>query len=211
MRLFLVFILSMFFAIGCQSAGKKTATGAGIGAATGAGLGAIIGHQSGNRGKGALIGAALGGGAGGLVGNRMDKQAKELEKIAETRRTEQGIVTQLKSDILFDTGKDNLKAGALNNLSQMSSILKKYPENVLTIRGYTDSTGSQSVNQSLSENRATAVREELVRGGVPTSAITVVGMGPQNPVSDNKTADGRSKNRRVEIEITADPSKVPKQ
>lgn len=209
MRIFMISMITLSFTLGCQSAGKKTATGAGIGAATGAGIGAIIGHQSGNRGKGALIGAALGGGAGGLIGNRMDKQAKELEQIAETRRTEEGIVTQLKSDILFDTGKDKLKSNALNNISQMSSILKKYPENVLTIRGYTDSTGSQAVNQTLSENRASAVREELVRGGVPTSSITVVGMGPQNPVADNKSADGRSKNRRVEIEITADPSKVP--
>lgn len=209
MRTLIIAIFALGLSTGCQSAGKKTATGAGIGAAAGAGIGAIVGHQSGNRGKGALIGAALGGGAGGLIGNRMDKQAKELEKIAETRRTDEGIVTQLKSDILFDTGKDDLKPGALNNLSQMSSILKKYPENVLTIRGYTDNTGSQAVNQSLSESRATAVREELIKGGVPSASITVAGMGPQNPVADNKTAAGRSKNRRVEVEITADPSKVP--
>lgn len=211
MRLQLVGILSLALVLGaCESAGKKTAVGAGVGAAAGAAVGAVIGHQSGNRGRGAAIGAVLGGTLGGTIGHRMDKQAKELEKIAETKRTEQGLVTKLKSDILFDTGKADLKAGAVNNLSQMSAIIKKYPENVLTIRGYTDSTGSPAVNRTLSEQRATSVREELVKGGVPANTISVVGMGPDNPIGDNKTPVGRSTNRRVEIEITVDESKVPK-
>ncbi|MDX9732064.1 MAG: glycine zipper domain-containing protein, partial [Bdellovibrionales bacterium] len=82
-------ILALTFALvatGCESAGKNTAIGTGAGAAAGAALGAIIGHQSGNRGAGALIGAAVGGGVGGLVGNRLDRQKKELEQIAETKR-----------------------------------------------------------------------------------------------------------------------------
>ncbi len=194
----------------CADAGKKTAIGAGVGAAAGAVAGAVIGHQTGNREKGAVIGAALGAGVGGNIGYRMDKQAKELEKIAETRRTDQGLVTKLKSDILFDSGKHDLKAGALNNLSQMAAIIKKYPENVLTIKGYTDNTGTPEKNKTLSEARATAVREELIKGGVPAGTINVLGMGPENPISDNKSADGRKANRRVEIEITADESKVPK-
>ena len=193
---------------GCESAGKKTAYGAGFGAAAGAAVGAIGGHQTGNRGKGAMLGAALGAGIGGAVGHRMDKQAKELEKIAETKRTEQGIVTKLKSDILFDSGKSDLKN--TTNLQQMSAILKKYPENVLTIKGYTDSTGSAEINKTLSEQRAAAVKGQLAAGGVPANTISTVGMGPENPVGDNKTSAGRSANRRVEIEITVDESKVPK-
>ncbi|MBX3020688.1 MAG: OmpA family protein [Bdellovibrionales bacterium] len=211
MRLNTIAIVALSIAAaGCESAGKNTAYGAGIGAAVGAGVGAIVGHQTGNRGKGAAIGAALGGGLGATVGHRMDKQAKELEKIAETKRTEQGLVAKLKSDILFDSGKAGLKAGATNNLSQMAAIIKKYPENVLTIKGYTDSTGSPATNKTLSEQRASAVREELVKGGVPTDTITVIGMGPEAPIGDNKTAAGRSANRRVEVEITVDESKVPK-
>jgi outer membrane protein OmpA-like peptidoglycan-associated protein len=193
----------------CESAGKKTAIGAGIGAAAGAVAGAVIGHQTGNRGKGAAIGAALGGAVGGGVGYRMDKQQKELEKIAETKRTEQGLITKLKSDILFDTGKYNLKPTALTNLSQMAAIIKKYPENILTIKGYTDSTGTPDGNKRLSEARAAAVRDELIKGGVPSNTVSIVGMGRDNPIGDNNTPDGRQQNRRVEIEITVDESKVP--
>jgi len=194
----------------CESAGKNTAVGAGVGAAVGAGLGMVIGHQTGNRGKGAAIGAALGGGLGATVGLRMDKQAKELAKIAETKRTEHGLVAKLKSDILFDSGKAELKPAANANLAKMASIIKKYPENVLTIKGYTDSTGSPATNKALSESRATAVQQQLVAGGVPANTISVVGMGPEAPIGDNKTPAGRSANRRVEVEITVDETKVPK-
>lgn len=199
---------TLFVNAGCESAGKNTAVGAGVGAAAGGVLGAVVGHQTGNRGKGAAIGALLGGAIGGTVGHRMDKQAKELEKIAETKRTDQGIVTKLKSDILFDSGKSDLKN--TSNLSQMAAILKKYPENVLTVRGYTDSTGSPTINKTLSEKRADAVKGQLAAGGVPAETISIQGMGPENPIGDNKTPTGRAQNRRVEIEITVDESKVPK-
>ena len=195
---------------GCESAGKKTAVGAGIGVAAGAAVGAIIGNQSGNSKQGALIGAALGGAMGGVIGNRMDRQAKELEKVAETKRTEQGIVSKLKSDILFDSGKSDLKQAATGNLQEMAGILKKYPENVITIKGYTDNTGSDKVNIPLSERRASAVKAQLVAGGVPEANITVMGMGPKDPIADNKTAATRAQNRRVEVEIAVDPAKVPK-
>lgn len=195
--------------LGCESAGKKTAAGAGIGAAAGAVLGSVVGNQHGDKKKGALIGAALGAALGGTIGNRLDKQAKELEKIAETKRTDQGIITKLKSDILFDTGKSDLKPAAKDNIAKLASILKKYPENVITVKGYTDSMGSDSVNKTLSEKRAQAVKESLAQGGVPNETLSTVGMGKENPVADNKSADGRSKNRRVEIEITVDESKVP--
>ncbi|MCM2282628.1 MAG: OmpA family protein [Bdellovibrionaceae bacterium] len=211
-RIALVFVCASFLINGsCASDQKRTAMGAGIGAAAGGALGAVIGHQSGNRGKGALIGAALGAGLGGVVGNRLDKQAKELEKIAETKRTDQGLVTKLKSDILFDTGKSELKPQAKENLNQMATIMKKYPENVLTIKGYTDSTGSAATNEALSRMRADAVRAQLISGGLPANTITTIGMGPNEPIADNKTASGRSQNRRVEVEITVDESKVPKE
>lgn len=190
---------------------KNTMKGTGIGALAGAAAGAIIGHQTGNREKGALIGAALGGGAGALIGRRMDKQKKELEAIAETKRTEEGIVTKLKSDILFDTNQAKLKVAAQNNILELANIMKKYPENVLTVRGYTDSTGSDKVNMPLSQNRAEAVKNQLVAGGIPVNTVSAVGMGPANPVDTAKTTAAYSKNRRVEIEITVDESKVPKQ
>ncbi|UCF86120.1 MAG: hypothetical protein JSV50_10965, partial [Desulfobacteraceae bacterium] len=79
--------------MGCTAPGKRTAIGAGTGAAVGAGVGAIIGHQSGEKGKGAAVGAVVGSLLGGGIGNYLDKQAKELEQIAETKRTEDSIIT----------------------------------------------------------------------------------------------------------------------
>lgn len=208
-HLIIVVALAGVLTSSCTSPGKKTAIGAGAGAVAGGVAGAVIGHQSGNRGQGALIGAAVGGLLGGTVGNRLDKQAKELEAIAETKRTEQGIISKLKSDILFDTGKSDLKTQAVDNLNKMAAILKKYPENILTIKGYTDSTGSDKVNKPLSERRAAAVKHQLVTAGVPSDTVSVVGMGESNPIAPNTNNDGRAQNRRVEVEITVDESKVP--
>jgi len=201
----------MLSACATTEANPNAAKGAGIGAALGAVAGAVIGHQTGKRNEGALIGAALGAGIGGGIGHRMDNQAKELAKIAETKRTEQGLITKLKSDILFDTGKSDLKVAAQTNIGQLAQIMKKYPENVITIRGYTDDTGSTMANNPLSKSRADAVRAQLIAGGIPATTITAVGMGSANPVDAAKTKEARAKNRRVEIEITVDESKVPKQ
>lgn len=207
MKKIIVIVFSMVALLtSCASENKRAYMGAGIGAAAGAGLGAILG-----KGKGAAIGAALGGALGGYVGHRMDNQAKELEKIAETKRTEQGLVTKLKSDILFDTGKAELKAEAKANLQEMATIMKKYPENVLTINGYTDNTGKEATNSNLSAKRAEAVKNQLVAAGLPESVIGTKGLGSANPIADNKNAEGRKQNRRVEIEITVDESKVPKE
>jgi outer membrane protein OmpA-like peptidoglycan-associated protein len=153
------------------------------------------------------VGAAI----GGLIGKRMDNQAKELEKIAETKRTEQGLVSKLKADILFETGKSDLKPAAKTNLAEMAKIMKNYPENVLTINGYTDSTGTTKTNEALSQKRAEAVKSHLVASGLPAATISTVGLGPANPVGDNATAAGRQQNRRVEIVVTVDESKAPKQ
>lgn len=206
-KLVLITILGCLSLASCSSTNehKRAYTGTAIGAVAGGALGAVLG-----KGKGAVIGAALGGGIGAYAGNRMDKQAKELEKIAETRRTDQGLITKLKGDILFDSGKSVLKADAKTNLSQMADIMKKYPENVLAINGYTDNTGSSKVNDELSKKRAEAVRSQLVASGLPASVISTNGMGSANPIATNDTSSGRQQNRRVEVEITVDESKLPK-
>lgn len=211
-KMILISTAAALLSTGCASTQENpnTTKGAGIGAAIGAVAGAVIGHQTGRRNEGALIGAALGGGIGAAAGNRLDKQQKELEKVAETKRTEQGLVTKLKSDILFDTGKSELKPLAKANITELATIMKKYPENILTIRGYTDDTGSSMVNNPLSQRRADAVREQVIAAGVPASTVTAVGMGSANPVDEAKTKEARAKNRRVEIEINVDESKIPK-
>ncbi len=191
------------FLVGCTTPGKKTGIGAGVGAAAGAGLGAIIGNQSGNAGGGALIGAAAGGLLGGAIGNHMDKQAQELAKVAETKRTEQGILTKLKGDILFETGSATIKPEAENNIQKMADIIKKYPEDRISIVGHTDSTGKIETNKILSEQRAMAVKTILITRGVPADTVNAVGMGSSQPVANNKTSAGRAQNRRVELHITA--------
>lgn len=208
MKYILLSILAMIlFIAGCASVkeNKKTYAGGGIGAAVGAGLGGIIGKE-----KGAIIGGVIGGGIGAYAGSRMDKQAKELEKIAETRRTEMGLVTKLKSDILFPTGKATLKPAAKENLREMAEIMKKYPENVLTVKGFTDDTGTSRINEKLSAARAEAVKKELVKDGLTDQAISTQGLGPAFPIGNNESPTGRSQNRRVEIEIQVDQSKLPK-
>lgn len=209
MKSLLITLLTLIFIItGCASMkeNKNTTVGAGVGTAVGAGMGAVFG-----KGKGAVIGGIMGGAIGGYAGSRMDKQAKELEKIAETKRTDQGLITKLKSDILFDTGKATLKPTAKENLREMAAIMKKYPENVLTVKGFTDNTGTSKINETLSEKRAEAVKKELLEVGLTAVPIQTVGLGPANPVASNETNTGRSQNRRVEIEVTVDESKLPKQ
>lgn len=211
MKAIIVLLSAVIFA-GCSTVNENpnTAKGIGIGAAAGAALGAIVGNNNGDAKKGAAIGAVLGATAGGVIGKRMDNQAKELEKIAETKRTEQGLVSKLKSDILFETGKADLKDQAKTDLAQMATIMKKYPENVLVVKGYTDSTGSVKINETLSQKRAEAVKNHLVNNGIPMTVVTTQGLGSANPIADNSNEMGRKQNRRVEIEVTVDESKVPK-
>jgi outer membrane protein OmpA-like peptidoglycan-associated protein len=187
---------------GCTTPGKRTAIGTGVGAAAGAGVGAAIGSASGKAKEGALIGAVSGAIIGGAIGNRLDKQAKELAQIAETRRTEEGILVNLKGDILFDTGKANLKSDASERVKKIGEILAKYPEDRIVVIGHTDNVGNNEVNQRLSENRANAVKVGLLSQGVPAENITVVGMGKSQPIASNNTPEGRAKNRRVELNIT---------
>ncbi len=204
----LIAVAATLLISGCTTPGKRTAIGAGVGAAAGAGVGAAIGSASGKAGEGAIIGAAAGALLGGAVGNRLDKQAKELAMIAETRRTDEGILVSLQGDILFDTGKASLKPEASERVRQIAEILVKYPEDRIVVVGHTDSTGGDELNQRLSENRAKAVKVQLLTRGVPGETITVVGMGKSQPIASNATAEGRAKNRRVELNITI-PEKQP--
>lgn len=208
MSKWIIFSMAWVFLTACTTPGKKTAIGAGAGAAAGALGGAIIGHQSGNKGKGAAIGAAAGAILGGSIGNYYDKQAKELEKVAETRRTDDGIVTTLKSSLLFDSGSSQLKPAAIKNLNEIGDILKKYPENIITVVGHADNRGTASLNQTLSEQRAQAVRRQLIARGIPADSLEAIGKGSSEPVASNDTDEGRAKNRRVELQITVDETKI---
>ncbi len=183
-------------ALACATPGKDTAIGAGGGAAVGAGVGALAGGW-----KGAAIGAGAGALVGGAVGNYLDKQAAELAQVAETKRTRDGILVKLKSDLLFDTGSAVLKPDAIDEVGKLGDILAKYPDDRIKIEGHTDSTGSTAFNEELSQRRADAVREVLKSRGVRDAQMLVLGMGKADPVADNGSAAGRAQNRRVELKI----------
>ena len=173
---------------GCATAGRDTAIGAGVGY--------LVGGK-----KGALIGLGVGALAGGSVGLYLDKQRAELEKVAQVKKTENGLLVQMKNDILFDSGSDSLKAEGIVELNKMADILAKYSDDRVKIEGHTDSVGDAKHNQALSEKRASAVKTVLVSRGVQDKQIEVYGFGETKPVADNATADGRAKNRRVELHI----------
>ncbi len=187
---------------GCETAGKRTAIGAGAGAAVGAGAGALLGGK-GHRGTGALIGAGVGALAGGSVGLYLDKQAKELEKtkLAEVKRTENGLLVQMASDILFESGSSALNKESIDDIEKMGDILAKYSDDRIRIYGYTDSVGGKAYNEELSLRRADAVKRVLIGRGVQEKQITSLGMGEAEPVATNSTPAGRKKNRRVVLNI----------
>ncbi len=186
----------------CATAGKRTAIGAGAGAAVGAGTGALVAGK-GNRGLGAIIGAGVGALAGGSIGLYLDKQAKDLEKtrLAEVKRTENGLLVQMASDILFESGSSALHQQSVDDLDKMADIIAKYSDDRIRIYGYTDSVGGKAYNEELSLRRADAVKRVLVGRGVQEKQITALGMGEADPVASNATADGRKKNRRVVLNI----------
>ncbi len=204
----LVMVLAAGLTTGC---GKRAATGAGIGAAVGGVTGAVIGHQSGHKTEGAVIGAAAGAAIGGVIGHRLDKQAEELAQIAETKRTEQGVIVTLSSNkIHFDTNSSVVKEDSRQTLVQLANVLKRYPEDIILVAGHTDSDGAADYNMRLSEARAQAVASILVANGVAIESVRAQGYGETQPVAENTSAAGKAQNRRVELSITVDESKVPK-
>jgi outer membrane protein OmpA-like peptidoglycan-associated protein len=121
-------------------------------------------------------------------------------KFASIRREARGTIMSL-SDILFDFGKSNLRREAELNLAKVAVILLQYPEMKIQVEGHTDNVGSEEFNQKLSERRAAAVHDFLVSQGVIADRMTTQGFGLSQPVASNETAEGRQKNRRVDLVI----------
>ena len=206
----IVAMLALASMSGCSS--SRAAKGAGIGAVAGGVAGAVIGHQSGHKTEGAVIGAAAGAAIGGVIGHRLDQQAAELAKVAETRRTEQGVLVNLSSNTIhFATNSSLVSDDSRGTLVELGDILKKYPEDMIMISGHTDSDGAAEYNQRLSEMRAQAVADILIQTGVPSESISVYGYGETQPLAANDTPEDKALNRRVELAITVDESKVPQE
>lgn len=189
---------------GANNTLKGAGIGTGAGAALGAGIGAIFGGSKGAA-WGAGAGAALGGASGALIGKKMDKQKKELEAIegaqVESINEGQAIKVTFESGILFDTGKSELSFASRTALDRFANSLISNPDTDIKIFGHTDSTGSDAINNPLSERRAEAVYKYLSMRGINTLRMQSYGFGSTQPIADNATNWGRTQNRRVEIFI----------
>jgi outer membrane protein OmpA-like peptidoglycan-associated protein len=128
---------------------------------------------------------------------------EQLNVILETRETARGLVVNV-SDVLFDTGKANLKPGAREKLARVSGILAAHPGLRLEIEGHTDSVGTDDYNQNLSERRAQTVREYLVSQRIAADSVIARGFGETQPVASNDNAAGRQQNRRVELVVSGE-------
>jgi outer membrane protein OmpA-like peptidoglycan-associated protein len=129
--------------------------------------------------------------------------SEQLNLILATRDSARGLIVSM-SDVLFDTGKYTLKPGAREKLAKVAGILIAYPGLNIEVGGYTDNVGGDDMNQTLSENRAGAVRNYLVETGVTTNSVSAKGYGNTLPVASNDNSAGRQENRRVELVVSGD-------
>ena len=127
-----------------------------------------------------------------------------LQAALPTQMTDRGLVSEI-GGVQFATGTANLSASAREGLARFAGIVASYPGLRFLVEGHTDDTGTLATNNELSLRRAIAVRDYLIGQGVAASTIDVAGLGPSRPVADNSTADGRARNRRVEIVLSGGP------
>jgi len=191
---------------------RGTATGAGIGAALGGILGASTSHGGGGRAAGgAAIGAAVGAVAGNIWSKRMESQKQAMEQatrgtgVQVSQTSDNRLKMEIPSDISFDTNRADIKSNFRPILDRFASTLNENPATTVTIIGHTDSTGSDSINQPLSVERASHTRDYLSTKGVSPTRIVVEGRGAREPIASNDDNSGRARNRRVEIYV-AEPS-----
>jgi outer membrane protein OmpA-like peptidoglycan-associated protein len=186
----------------------KAKKGAVIGGIAGAIAGGVISNnRNGHSGKrGAIVGGLAGTAAGAIVGAMMDKQERQLREIpgvAVTRTADDELKVTVKNDVLFDYNSAGLRSASRSSLREMADVFQQYPNTTIVVQGYTDSTGSASYNERLSERRASSVAGYIEQLGVRSSRIDTIGYGESHPRASNGTASGRQLNRRVEIHVRA--------
>lgn len=196
---------AVILATGCASMDdtqRRTATGAGIGAVAGAVIGSATG---GSAGTGAVVGAGVGALGTYIWSQNMERQKREMEQatrgtgIAVTQTQDNQLMLNIPSDISFAVGRSDIQSNFAPVLDQFAAGLRNNPNADVRIVGHTDSTGSDAVNNPLSVDRAASTRSYLVARGVDGRRIAIDGVGSHYPIASNDTADGRARNRRVEI------------
>ncbi len=190
---------------GCESMSERqqgTAKGAGIGAVAGAVLSSATGGKA---GTGAVVGGALGAVAGNVWSKRQEDRRIAMEQATrgtgvEVSRTQDNqLKLNIPNDVSFDTGSAAIRPAMRGVLDPFAASLRDDLNARITIIGHTDSTGSDSVNNPLSLDRAQSVRDYLSTRGVSSARIETAGRGEREPVADNTSDTGRARNRRVEI------------
>jgi outer membrane protein OmpA-like peptidoglycan-associated protein len=212
LKLILAMAVTTVFASGCETLDAYTGEeqmssatkGALIGAAAGVAVGLISGDDAVERRQHALIGAGIGALAGGSIGYYMDKQEAELRAELEGTgvsviRHGNNLTLNMPGNVTFATDSSDLNPAFFDVLNSVGKVLAEFDQTVVEVAGHTDSTGSESHNQSLSERRATTVSGYLSGQGVIYQRLITLGMGESWPLADNSSAAGRQENRRVEI------------
>ncbi|ACE84514.1 OmpA family protein [Cellvibrio japonicus] len=211
---YIIALLLSFTMIGCTTTDpytgeqktSKTAKGAGIGAVAGAVLGAATGDNAKDRRERALKGAAIGGVIGGGVGNYMDRQEAKLRAElqgtgVQVRREGNNLYLIMPGNITFATSSADIRSDFFPVLNSVAKVVAEFNQTSIRVTGHTDSTGSDSINQPLSERRADSVAMYLRSQKVASARIQAYGYGSRYPVASNDTPTGREQNRRVELEL----------
>jgi len=182
-------------------------TNQGKGAAIGAVAGAILGKSTSNhKNKRAVWGAAIGALTGAAIGGYMDKQEEEFRQELsgsgiDVVREGDNLRLIMPSNITFASGQSYITSGFHNTLNDIARVLAKYEKTLLSIEGHTDSVGSTSSNQILSEERAASVEAYLVNQNIQSTRLKTIGYGETQAIASNVNEKGRALNRRVEIQI----------
>jgi outer membrane protein OmpA-like peptidoglycan-associated protein len=187
-----------------ESKTSSATKGALIGAAAGAVVGLISGDDAVERRQRALIGAGIGALAGGTIGYYMDRQEAQLRAELEgtgvsVTRIGDNITLNMPGNVTFRTDSSDLSPAFFEVLNSVGKVLNEFDKTVVEVAGHTDSTGSESYNQNLSERRAMSVGQYLQAQAVSGQRLITLGMGELRPVANNGTSAGRQANRRVEI------------
>lgn len=202
---------------GCQTldayTGEQKTSSATKGGAIGAGIGALVGYVSArdkssrDRRKAILVGAGVGGLSGAAVGGYMDKQESRLRAQMEgtgvsVTRVGDEVILNMPGNITFASADSSLKPDFAEVLNSVVLVLNEFNQTLIEVAGHTDSVGSETSNQTLSYQRASSVGNYLIdQGGINFDRVMTVGRGEGSPIADNKTADGRQLNRRVELTL----------
>lgn len=194
---------------GQRSGPNKTAIYGGLGALGGAAIGAATSSKK-DRTKGALIGAAVAGAAGAGYGYYVDKQEAELRRSMQgtgidIQREGDNLTLVMPGNVTFATDSSNISGNFYGTLNNLAQSFNEYDQNTIEIIGHTDSTGPYQHNMDLSQRRAQSVANYLRSQGVNSMRMSVHGVGPDQPIADNNSAQGRQQNRRVEINLLPIP------